>query len=138
MESVKSGNLPLGILAGTGAALVGALIWMGITVLSGLHIGYVAIGIGALVGIAVRYAGQGSTPIFGVVGAVLTLIGCVLGEILAVIQLAANGAQIGFFTALSHVDPFKFLPAIFENSSPITYFIYAIGIFEGYKLARKK
>jgi hypothetical protein len=130
MESVKSGNLPLGILAGTGAALVGALIWMGITVLSGLHIGYVAI--------AVRYAGQGSTPIFGVVGAVLTLIGCVLGEILAVIQLAANGAQIGFFTALSHVDPFKFLPAIFENSSPITYFIYAIGIFEGYKLARKK
>ncbi len=138
MNDGSSGNLIWAILAGVVAALIGALIWMGITVATGLHVGYVAIGVGALVGYAVRLAGKGSTPIFGVIGALLTLLGCLGGETLTVIQLAANGTQSSFFEVLNRVDFAKLLPGILENSSPITYFIYAIGIFEGYKLSIRK
>ena len=132
---MKDGNLPLGILAGVGASIVGALIWMGITVLSGLHIGYVALGVGALVGFAVRWAGRGHTPVFGVIGAVLTLVGILVGELLTLVQLAANGEGSSFFAVLPHLDLGKGLGAILTNSSPITYFIYAIGVYEGYKLS---
>ena len=130
-----NGNLALGILAGAGAALVGALIWMGITVITGLHVGYVALGVGALVGLAIRWAGKGSTPVFGAAGAILTLLGCLLGEVLTVIQLAANGEGAGFFTVLPRIDFGNVLSAIATHSSPITYFIYAIGVYEGYKLS---
>jgi hypothetical protein len=132
---VENGNLPLGILAGVVAAIVGALIWMGVTVATGMHIGYVALGIGALVGVAVRWAGKGSTPVFGVVGAVMTLVGCILGQALAEIQLAANASSVGFFQVLSVVNAGELISGVVTSSSPITYFIYAIGIYEGYKLS---
>src|SRR5258708_5169082 len=65
---LREQNLPLGILAGAGATIVGALIWMAITVATDMHIGIVAIGVGAAVGYAVRYAGKGVSKIFGYVG----------------------------------------------------------------------
>jgi hypothetical protein len=95
----------------------------------------VALGIGALVGVAVRWAGKGSTPVFGVVGAVMTLIGCILGQALAEIQLAAHASSIGFFQVLSVVNAGELISGVVTGSSPITYFIYAIGIYEGYKLS---
>ena len=133
--AVTNGNLVLGIIAGAVAAIVGALIWMGVTVATGMHIGYVAIGIGALVGFAVRFAGKGSTVAFGVVGAGLTLVGCLLGQALALVELAAKDAGTGFVQTLSSVDVGTLMSGTLQSSGPITYFIYAIGIYEGFKLS---
>ena len=130
-----SGNLALGLGAGIVAALLGAALWMGITVVTGLHIGYVALGVGALVGYAVRVAGKGHTPVFGVMGGVLTLIGCLLGQMGAEVELAAKQASVGFFDVISSVGLSPLLSAMFAGTGPITYFIYAIGIYEGYKLS---
>jgi hypothetical protein len=130
-------NLVLGILAGIVAAIIGAFIWMGITVATGLQVGYVALGIGALVGVAVRYAGNGASPVYGVVGAILTLLGCVGGQLLAAVELSKDAGQ-SFMDALTHVDFSVAVPQIMEHASPITYFIYAIGIYEGYKLSIRR
>jgi hypothetical protein len=130
-------NLPFGILAGAVAAGLGALIWMGITVATAMHIGYVALGVGALVGLAIRYVGHGTGMIFGIAGAVLTLIGCLGGEILTAIQLSTT-PQHDFFSMLTTVDLGQMLTNIFNQMDPIMYLIYAIGIFEGYKLSIRK
>jgi len=130
-------NLFLGILAGTIAALLGAAIWMGITVVTGLHVGYVALGVGALVGLTIRYFGNGTGMIFGIVGAGLTLIGCLGGEILTVIQLSSS-PQHDFFSTLTTVDLTRMVPRILDKMDSIMYLIYAIGIFEGYKLSIRK
>jgi len=130
-------NLPFGILAGTVAAIVGALIWMGITVATGMHVGYVALGVGALVGLAVRYVGHGSSMIFGIIGAVFTLIGCLGGEILTMVQLSTT-PQHDFYSVLTTVDLTQLVPRILDKTDPIMYLIYAIGIFEGYKLSIRK
>jgi hypothetical protein len=132
---IESGNLPLGIGAGLVATLLGAALWMGITVATGLHIGYVAIAIGAMVGYAVRVVGKGSTPVFGVSGAVLTLVGCLLGQMAAETELAAKQASVGFFDVLSSVGIGTIFSATIQSAGPITYFIYAIGVYEGYKLS---
>jgi hypothetical protein len=130
-------NLLFGILAGAVAAGVGAAIWMGITVMTGVHVGYVALGVGALVGLAVRFVGNGRSMIFGIIGAVLTLLGCLGGEVLTVAQLAST-PQRDFYSTLTTIDLTQLLNNIFNRMDPIMYLIYAIGIFEGYKLSIRK
>ena len=139
MDGVRSRgeNLLLGILAGIVAALVGAGIWMGITIATGMHVGYVALGVGALVGLAVRLAGNGRSMIFGIVGALLTLAGCLGGEILTVVQLATS-AEHDFYDTLTTLDLIQTVTNIVTHMDPIMYLIYAIGIFEGYKLSIRK
>ena len=61
MDGVRSReeNLPFGTFAGAIAAVLGAVIWMGITLPPGCMSAIVALGVGALVGLAIRYAGNG-------------------------------------------------------------------------------
>jgi phosphate/sulfate permease len=130
-------SLILGILAGVIAALIGAALWMAITVVSGFHIGYVALGVGALVGFAIRAAGNGSSFIFGVAGAVLTFLSCLAGEFLATIQLATTPGH-DFYDVLMRVNPVELVTSMATHTDPIMWLIYAIGIFEGYKLSIRK
>ena len=89
-------NLPLGALAGLGAAIAGAAIWAAITAATEYQIGWMAIGVGFLVGFAVRVVGKGSEASFGVVGAVLALLGCLLGNLLTLAWFAAQQAPHTF------------------------------------------
>jgi hypothetical protein len=130
-------NLFLGILAGVIAAAIGAAIWMGITIATSAHIGFVALGVGALVGFAVRLAGNGTSMIFGIVGALLTLLGCLGGEILTVAQLASTSER-DFLTTLAALDLVQTLNSILSHMDPIMYLIYGIGIYEGYKFSIRK
>ncbi len=134
----RGANLFLAILAGIVAAGLGALIWMGITLAtSGFHIGYVALGVGALVGLAIRFAGNGRSMVFGILGAVLTFAGCLGGEILARVQLLVT-PQHDFYATLISADKTALVTNIINQTDPIMYLIYAIGIFEGYKLSMRK
>jgi hypothetical protein len=137
-DNVHSGNnFVLGLLAGVVAAAIGAAVWMGLTVATGWHVGYVAIGVGALVGFAIRTAGKGTTVIFGIMGAVLTFLGCLSGEVMAAIQLSTS-AQENFLDVLKSADLVQLVSSILSNTDPIMYLIYGFGIFEGYKLSIRK
>ena len=130
-------NLLFGILAGTIAAAIGAGVWMGIAVATGWRVGIVAIGVGALVGLVVRIVGNGRSMVFGIIGALLTLLGCMGGEILTVVQLSTS-AQHDFYSTLTTLDLTQTLTNIFNKMDPMMYLIYGIGIFEGYKLSIRK
>ncbi len=132
-------HLISGTVAGIFAALVGAGLWMGVAVVSGMHIGYVALAVGAIVGLTVRQVGNGTGMIFGIIGAVLTLGGCLGGEILSVAQLASSAQRDVFHTLLT-LDLSQTVANIFSRyqNNPIMYLIYAVGIFEGYKLSIRK
>ena len=75
-------NLLMGLIGGAIAMLVGAIVWGAITYFTNYQIGWIAIGVGFLVGIALRFFGRGKTTIFGISGAVLALIGCLLGNLM--------------------------------------------------------
>ncbi len=89
-------NLLLGLMAGLVAMLVGAIIWGVISYLTNYQIGWMAIGVGFLVGIAIRFFGRGKTAIYGLSGAVLALIGCLLGNLIfySVIIAREEGASV--------------------------------------------
>ena len=72
-------NLSKGVLYAVAACIVGAVAWGLISVSTGRQIGFMPIAIGFMVGFAMR-KGKGIRPIFGIIGAALSLISCVLGD----------------------------------------------------------
>lgn len=127
--------MPLGVLAGLAAALLGGGLWAVVTLVTGYQIGFMAIGVGFLVGFAVRQAGKGMTAAFGIVGAGFALLGCALGNLLAVLAMVAENEGIAFFSALGQLDPAMAKELMVATFDPMDLVFYGIAIYEGYRLS---
>ncbi len=128
-------NLNLGILGGAAAALVGAALWAGITVATGYQIGWMAVGVGFLVGFAVRAAGKGIDKAFGVVGAAWALLGCGAGNLLAVCAMVARQESLPFFEIVSRLDFTIARELMVATFSPMDLLFYGLAVYEGYKFS---
>ncbi len=128
------------VVAGTAAAFIGALVWAFITVLTSYQIGWMAIGVGALVGFAVQIFGGGRDMTFGVVGAGMALFGCAVGNLMAACAFISSdprNADIGtvsiFFDAVSSpVTATRIMSATFH---PLDILFYVLAVTTGYKVA---
>lgn len=136
VESLKQEqNYLLGTLGAAGAALIGAILWAAVTVATEHQIGYMALAIGLMVGFSNRFLGKGMELKFGITGALLALIGCVLGNVFSLIGFVAKELGIGYFDALSFID-FGLIPdAMLEAFSPIDLLFYGIAMYEGFKFS---
>ncbi|WP_396601421.1 hypothetical protein [Algibacter sp. R77976] len=128
-------NYPKALITGILVGLLGAILWGTITVATGYQIGYMAIAIGAGVGISMRFLGNGIDQIFGITGGIIAIISCFLGNFFSIIGFAANEEGLGYMEILSMVD-YSLVPSIMmETFSPMDLFFYAIAAYEGYKFA---
>src|SRR5574341_966188 len=128
-------NFGLAVIAGAGAALAGAMAWAAITAATNTQIGWMAVGVGFLVGYAVRAAGKGVEKGFGVLGAVLALLGCVLGNALTIYIFVANDAGAPFLDVVKTLPIEKLLDIMKRNFNPIDVLFYAIAVYEGYRFS---
>jgi hypothetical protein len=128
-------NLPMGIAAGAGASLAGAAAWALITVLTKFQIGWMAIAIGFLVGIAIRTFGKGIDKVFGIAGAGLALVGCALGNLLAACGMISVEFDVPFFEVLSGLDLEIIREIMVASFSPMDLLFYGIAVYEGYRLS---
>jgi hypothetical protein len=124
-----------GVLAGLAAAVAGAALWAVITVATGYQIGWMAVGVGFLVGFAVRRAGKGLDKSFGVAGALLALVGCLLGNFLTVVHFVAEAQEWGYFFTLTSIDPAAIPELMTITFSPMDLLFYALALYQGYKLS---
>lgn len=93
-------NLFMGLAGGLMAMLVGAILWGAISYFTKYQIGWMAIGVGLLVGIAIKFFGRGKTLIFGISGALLALIGCLLGNLMYYAGILAREESVSFLNVL--------------------------------------
>jgi antitoxin component YwqK of YwqJK toxin-antitoxin module len=123
------------LVGGAAAALIGALIWALITVSTGYQIGYMAVGVGLLVGFSVRFLGAGIDFYFGIVGAVFALAGCALGNLLSAVAFIADAEGMSYLEAIGLLD-LDFAISIYQNAfSFYDILFYGIAAYEGYKFA---
>ncbi|MBK6963574.1 MAG: toxin-antitoxin system YwqK family antitoxin [Bacteroidales bacterium] len=123
------------IIGGILAALVSAALWAIITVATKYQIGYMAIGVGILVGFGIRFFGSGIDKKFGFLGAVLAVLGCLTGNLLSQIGFYAEEQSMGFLEVLKLLD-FTYIPAILaESFSPMDLLFYGIAVYAGYRFA---
>jgi hypothetical protein len=128
-------NLPLGILGGLGAAIVGAIIWALITVATDYQIGWMAVGVGFLVGLAIRQFGQGIDTAFGIAGGVLALLGCLAGNLFTIAIFASRQEGVSLFLVLFSliISPGLVLELMTETFTLIDLLFYGLAIYAGYK-----
>jgi hypothetical protein len=130
-------NPIMGFVGGLSAALIGAVLWAGITYASNLKIGFMAVGIGYMVGYAVRIFGKGIDAVFAYMGAGLALFGCVFGDLLTSILLIDNetGSALGssLYLLLSFDSITALMKVIF---SPIDLLFYGLAMHNGFRFAR--
>jgi hypothetical protein len=141
MNDIKSKqNLPMAIVGGLAASIVAATIWALITYATGYQIGFMAIGVGILVGFAVNFFGKGVTTSFGIVGALFALLGCIFGNLLTAVIAAYSLEGVSFLQIVMTflTSPGIALEIMKETFSPIDLLFYGIAVYEGYRFSFRR
>ena len=128
-------NLSYAIIGGFFLSIICALIWAVVTVSTEYQIGFMAIGVGIVVGMGVRFFGAGIDMVYGLIGASFALLGCVLGNLFSQVGFAANAESIGYFQMLSFLDIETIISIFQESFSGMDLLFYGFAVFEGYKFA---
>jgi hypothetical protein len=130
-------SLALALLGALLASVVAAFLWALITYVTHYQIGFMAIGVGFLVGFAVRYFGNGMSSTYGVIGAVFALFGCLLGNILAAIIGASLSDGIPMLAIVNAfiTSPGVVIEILKETFSPIDLLFYGIAVYEGFRFS---
>ena len=130
----STARLPLAAVAGLIAALVGAGLWAALVAATHFKIGYAAIGVGFLVGWTIRNVGQGHNPAYGYAGAVLALLGCVVGtDVLSDCVALANQSGQPVTTILSQLTPNLVVELLKAGFRPLDALFYFIALRAGYR-----
>jgi hypothetical protein len=135
-ESARLGqSLPLGVAAGALAAAGSAVAWAWITAITEYQIGFMALAVGLVVGLAVRAAGRGVDAAFRLTGAALAGLGCLGGNFLAGCIFIARAHQVGVLRVLEVVDPTLAQNLLTAMFSPMDLLFYGLAIYEGWHLS---
>ena len=123
------------IIIGFLAMILGAGLWALVTVVTEHEFSLVAIGVGALIGLAMFSARPTSTGI-AAVAALLTVIGCALGEFLAVPAYIAHKDGISF-TKLVNLE-LNHPRLYFDALDGKTYLFWAIGAVAAFSMVLRR
>ncbi|AOR32559.1 hypothetical protein BFF78_17150 [Streptomyces fodineus] len=128
-------NVVLGVVAAVVAAVVTAGLY-GLVIGATKHeIGYAAVGVGFVVGLAAGKAG-GRNPVLPVVGAVLALGSVYIGQLVGEAMIGADQLHVSFGELFfQHFDIVQ--QAWKDNADPLTFLFFAIAAFAAFSGAKK-
>lgn len=128
-------NLVLGLAAAVGAALVAAGVYGAIIGATKHEIGWAAVGVGFLIGLAAGRAG-GRNPILPVVSVVLSAASIYLGQLIGEAMIGAKEVGIGFSELF--FDNFSVVQEAWKaEADPLTFLFFAIAAYVAFSSARK-
>ncbi len=134
-DVIIEANIIYGLFAGILAAIICAVVWAIVTVVTNYQIGWMAVGLGYVVGMAVKNFGRGQTKAYALTGGTLALLGCVAGNIFTTIGLTAQSEGINIFQTLYLVDPMYWIEVFPKSIQPMDFLFYGIAIYEGFKFS---
>lgn len=96
-----------------------------------------AIGVGFLVGIAIKFFGRGKTAAFGIAGAVLALTGCLLGNLIFYSGVIGREENISFLEVFLFFlqDPSVLIEVFIVFFDFMDVFFYALAAYAGFSTA---
>ncbi|GLX39197.1 hypothetical protein Sros01_52700 [Streptomyces roseochromogenus] len=125
----------LGVLAAVAAAVVAAAVYGWIISATDHQIGYAAVGVGALVGLAAGKAG-GRSPALPPVAALLALAAVFTGQLFGIVLIFADKLQVSAFDILGQgASP---LLEVWKGAAdPLTFLFLALGGYAAFQTSRK-
>ena len=85
-----------------------------------------------------RFFGKGIDQIFGISGAIIALLSCVLGNLFSILGFVAIYEDLSYFETFIGFDYSYSFELLMEAASPMDFVFYAIAAFEGYKFSFRK
>ncbi len=134
---INDQDFTMALIGGISVSVIGAILWALIS-LSGFQFGFMAVGIGALVGFVIKQYGKGIFLKFAIAGSIISLLGCLLGNLLTVLLYVSKEYKISFFDVFSQVSINNIPQIMIQAMHPIDFIFYAIAIYEGYRFSTKK
>ncbi|WP_328449153.1 hypothetical protein OG780_17090 [Streptomyces sp. NBC_00386] len=129
------GNFALGLVAAIGAGVVSAILYGLIIGLTKHEIGYAAVGVGFLVGIAAGRVG-GRNQTLPVVSVIVSVAGIYLGQLIGEAMIGAKQVGLSFSTVFfDHFDVVQ--QAWKDEADPLTFVFFAIAAYVAFQSARK-
>ncbi len=114
-------NFPAAVIGGAVAMIVAAVAYGMVTAIAGYAYGFAAAGIGIIVGLSMQFLGRGLSSKFGVLAALYTTAGCVLGNGFAGVMRVAMSRGVSpselltseFFRELGDLTRFSWLDLVY-------------------------
>ncbi len=133
-------NFSVALVGGLAAAVLGAMVWALITVATNYQIGWMAVGVGFLVGGAVRTLGHGIDKSFGHLGATMSVFGCLLGNVLSICAIVAAQKGLALLAVVTYVGshPNVIPSALIATFHPMDLLFYGLAIYEGYRFSFRR
>ena len=141
MQTAREGqDLKRAILLGLLTAVGCSIVWAAITFLIERQYGLMAVGIGFVVATVVRNSGKGIDKVFGFWSAGLSLLGCVLGNLLALAAVISRHEDVAPTKVLAFLllTPSATMEVLAETFSPIDLLFYGLAVYYGYKHAFRR
>jgi hypothetical protein len=132
-------RIPIAILAGFGGAVLGAAAWLGLSSLFGLQVGWMAIVVGVLVGVTMRYFGHGIDLPISIAALFMVALGIVAGDLASGCAAAARASKdLGFLDQVARLTPEKVV-AIMKGSFDVIDVVFDVtGLVAGVLLSRRR
>jgi hypothetical protein len=130
-------NFSMALVGGLAVAIIGATAWALVAMTTSHATGWMAVGVGLLVGGAVRTLGRGIDRSFGYLGATMSLVGCLLGNLLSVCTIVAGQENLSLVAVLGSVctKPAVIPAALIATFHPLDLLFYGIALYEGYRFS---
>jgi len=120
------------------AAGAGALAWAAIASAANAPVPWMALGIGVLVGGAVRILGRGSDRSFGCLGVGLSLFSCLLGTCLGNCAIVARDVELSLTSLLTQISPGTLPRLIVATFHPLDILLCGLALYLAYRLSFKR
>lgn len=135
----RAESFVLGLLAGLVAAIFCSVGWAAFTIATGMQVGVVAIALGMIVGLAVRYGGNGWESKFGILAAVLAFVGCVLGNYLSVISVIVRSEEgLAYLEVIFALGLEGALAVMKESFGIMDVLFYGIAVSSAYRMGYRE
>ncbi len=134
-ELLNQQNYAFSIGASALAAIIGASVWGLISYATKYQIGYMAVGVGLLVGFANRLFGKGVQIQFGIIGAIFSILGCYFGNIFSGIVFIADEYQITSMEVINEIGLFEIAQLTITMAEPMDFLFYALAAISGFRVS---
>ncbi len=131
-------SLLFGFLRGIFVALIGGWVWAQVTLASEMQFGFIAIFVGLLAGLGVRFFGDPESLLLALVAAVCGFTGILFGNFLSIVGLLAEELDLSMIQVWNDFGFDGLYKLLGTYTTPIDFAFYAVGTIAAFQAARTK